>query len=91
VVPNGYSALSLLQTTIEVDVLVTDYSMPVMDGVTLTEQALELKSDLQVIMLTTYPTKQIKERALKAGAKICISKQGGLDILLQNIRMALKG
>ena len=53
---SGYRALRLLEDGIEVDVLVTDFAMPGMTGVELAQEALVLRPNLQVLLITGYDT-----------------------------------
>lgn len=50
---SGRKALEILQNE-EVDLLITDFSMPKMNGAELTEQAKRLKPDLKVIVASGY-------------------------------------
>jgi PAS domain S-box-containing protein len=53
---SGYRALRLLEDGLEVDALVTDFAMPGMTGVELAQEALALRRDLQVLLITGYDT-----------------------------------
>jgi len=54
VAQGGAEALALLDAGEPVDVLVSDYAMPGMDGVTLIRRAQELRRDLPSVILTGY-------------------------------------
>ena len=49
-------ALRLLQSGIEVDLLVTDYLMPAMNGVDLAVQVHSMAPELPVLLITGYST-----------------------------------
>ena len=51
---NGEDALSLLRTATPIDILVTDLSMPGMNGLALIQEAQRLRSRLPAILLTGY-------------------------------------
>jgi signal transduction histidine kinase len=53
---SGYHALELLQRGLDIKVLVTDYAMPGMSGVELAQEALALRPDLRVLLITGYAT-----------------------------------
>ena len=53
---SGYRALRLLEDGLEFDALVTDFAMPGMTGVELAQEALALRPDLQVLLITGYDT-----------------------------------
>jgi PAS domain S-box-containing protein len=52
--PSGAAALALLDANEPVDVLVTDYAMPGMDGLSLIRQARERRPGLACLILTGY-------------------------------------
>ena len=85
-VSNGNDVLTILNSGFEAEVLLTDYYMPVIDGLELIRQALSIRPSLKVIMLSTHPMKSLKEKALAAGAKACLDKKGDLRELLAAIR-----
>ena len=53
---SGYRALRLIEDGLEFDALVTDFAMPGMTGVELAQEALALRPDLQVLLITGYDT-----------------------------------
>ena len=53
---SGAEALRLLRAGIEVDLLITDFLMPGMNGVALIEHAAALVPDLKVLLITGYST-----------------------------------
>lgn len=51
---SGREALQVLQAHPEIDALITDYSMPLMNGVQLAEAARQLRPGLPVLLATGY-------------------------------------
>ncbi len=73
---NGEQALSVLSENMPVDVVLLDWNMPVMDGITFLRQARtkpEYK-DVKIIMCTSESEKERVVEALKAGANNYIVK-----------------
>ena len=64
---NGKEALELV-TTMKPDVLFTDISMPVMDGIELVRQAREVDGDLLIVILSGYDSFSYAQQAMKYGA-----------------------
>jgi two-component system KDP operon response regulator KdpE len=71
------------------DLVVTDLSMPNMDGLALCRK-LRLISHLPIIVLSVRGEERIKVEALDAGADDYVMKPFGMDELLARIRAALR-
>jgi two-component system KDP operon response regulator KdpE len=71
------------------DLVVTDLSMPNMDGLELCRN-LRAISSLPIIVLSVRGEERTKVRALDAGADDYVSKPFGMDELLARIRAALR-
>lgn len=71
------------------DLLITDLSMPGMDGLELTRR-LRRQHQLPIIVLSVKGEEQTKVSALDAGADDYITKPFGIDELLARIRAALR-
>ncbi len=71
------------------DLVVTDLSMPNMDGLQLCRK-LRLISQLPIIVLSVRGEERIKVEALDAGADDYVMKPFGMDELLARIRAALR-
>jgi two-component system response regulator AtoC len=69
--PSAAEALTLLDG---VDAVVTDYSMPAMDGVQLLKSIRDRDESLPVILLTAHGSERIAVRAMKAGAYEYVTK-----------------
>lgn len=70
---SGDEAYELLKTT-DVDIVITDFSMPGISGLRLIERALARKPELKIIMCSMHSSLHIIHLALKLGAKGFVSK-----------------
>ncbi len=85
---NGQEALKIMENK-AFDIVVSDLSMPVMDGFELLKAIKEREYDTDVLMLTAYGTVEKAVEAMKAGAYTYVTK--GMDpaellIEIRNIR-----
>jgi two-component system, NtrC family, response regulator AtoC len=71
-----------------VDVAISDYSMPDMDGIQLLERLAAFDSTLPVIMVTAHGSERLAVRALKQGAYDYLTKPFDNDELLYSIERA---
>ncbi len=67
------------------NVVVMDYKMPGMDGLSATRRIRELAPGAAVILYTAYLDDTIEEAAREAGAALCIGKVEGLEQLERQI------
>ncbi|MFO7973516.1 MAG: sigma-54 dependent transcriptional regulator [Candidatus Hydrogenedentota bacterium] len=72
------------------DLLLTDLRMPEMDGLDLLREALRIRSDLSVVVMTAYATVQTAVTAMKEGASDYLAKPFDKDELLVVIDKALE-
>ncbi len=86
VASNGEEALALLRDGLSTDIILTDLNMPGVNGMELIWQGMAFNDSLRFIILTLHPLIAIKGRALAAGARDCLSKDGEIDDLLTAIR-----
>lgn len=70
---NGASALERIQKE-HIDLLLTDISMPAMDGITLAMKARELQSDIHIIIVTGYADFSYAQGAIQASVDDYILK-----------------
>ncbi|WP_379627852.1 response regulator [Pseudonocardia sp. GCM10023141] len=70
------------------DVIVMDLQMPVMNGADATSQILSDHPEIVIIILTASPRCSLAERALRAGARHCLSKSAPYTLLFDAIREA---
>ncbi len=70
---NGHSALCKLRAT-EFDIVISDISMPKMDGLRLLAEIKRNHPDTAVILISGYPEEYCDNDVLKAGADCYITK-----------------
>src|SRR5216684_1700476 len=75
----AHSAKEALAKLDGVDGVVTDYSMPDMDGVQLVQAVHERDESLPVVMLTAHGSERIAVRAMKSGAYEYVTKPFDID------------
>ena len=83
---NATDALKILHSTPPVDLVITDYAMPGMDGISLLEEIRKENCDLPVIMMTAFGDKQIVVRALREHCNGYIEKPFTLLQLMAEIQ-----
>jgi DNA-binding NtrC family response regulator len=86
----AHSANEALARLDGVDAVVTDYSMPEMDGVQLVQAIHERDDSLPVVMLTAHGSERIAVRAMKSGAYEYVTKPFDIDELGLVIDRALE-
>ena len=84
---SGKEALTKVE---DVDSVVTDYSMPEMDGVQLLQAIRERDESLPVIMMTAHGSERIAVRAMKGGAYEYVTKPFDIDEIALVINRALE-
>jgi two-component system, chemotaxis family, chemotaxis protein CheY len=67
------------------NVVVMDYKMPDMDGITATKKVRELSPGVGVILYTAYLDQELEDKAREAGAALCLGKVEGLEQLERRI------
>ena len=74
------------------DWVLMDIKMEKMNGIVATRKLIEKFPDAKVIMITNYPTEDLKEDAKKAGAIEFIDKENllSLDSIIKNFSARLK-
>ena len=75
-VAHGEEALSMLNTSSDISLVITDYNMPVMDGLELTQEIRKkyTKSELGILALSSNTDQEINAMFLKKGANDYIKK-----------------
>jgi signal transduction histidine kinase len=86
---SGEEALELLQRE-SFDLLATDIKMPGMSGLELMRQAVALRADLAVIVITGMGTFDVAVDTLRAGAHDFLAKPFGADELTRAVEYALE-
>jgi len=69
VAADGLSALRLLRTNLDVDIVLLDVDMPTMDGIDTARIITDEFPELAIVMLTAFRQDSFLERALSAGAR----------------------
>jgi len=87
---NGAEAVELIRKH-HPDVCVLDIEMPVMSGIEVEEKLRELNHPCQVIMLTTFAKSGYFQRAIKAGVRGYLLKDGPSSELADAIRKVAAG
>ncbi|MFL5313434.1 MAG: sigma-54-dependent transcriptional regulator [Myxococcales bacterium] len=86
----AHSAKEALAKLDGVDGVVTDYSMPDMDGVQLVQAVHDRDESLPVVMLTAHGSERIAVRAMKSGAYEYVTKPFDIDEISLVIDRALE-
>src|SRR6266508_5830314 len=84
---SGAEALDLVDRA---DAVVTDFSMPEMDGMELLRAVHERDESLPVILLTAHGSERLAVRAIKAGAYEYVTKPFDVDEMLVALGRALE-
>jgi two-component system, OmpR family, KDP operon response regulator KdpE len=85
---DGVAALEMFND-LGADLVITDLSMPDMDGIALCKQ-LRKFSSVPIIVLSVKGDEKIKVEALDAGADDYVTKPFGMEELLARVRAALR-
>lgn len=81
----------ILSRTEEIDVVITDYQMPLISGSDVCRTVKAKSERIKVILFTNYDTDLVRELCLKAGADNFFYKNAGYDELYDAIRTAHSG
>ncbi|MGF1922851.1 MAG: response regulator [Bacteroidia bacterium] len=87
---SGDFALAFLKQQ-DVDLLITDYSMPDMDGLTLVKRARQIKPDLKVIVLSMHDEVVMIREMLAAGVDGYVLKKYAQQELVNAIQTVVDG
>lgn len=78
---NGTEALVILKSSL-VTLMLTDYNMPGMDGLTLSEEALKTVPGLRVVMVTGDPVTSLYPKAEQLGIAAVLRKPFDIEDVL---------
>ncbi|GAB1463176.1 response regulator [Pedobacter sp.] len=87
---SGNFALAYLKQN-DVDMMITDYSMPDMDGLTLVKQAKALRPDLKILVLSMHDEAAMIKDMLNAGVDGYVLKKYAQQELLSAIHAVANG
>ena len=82
---NGMEAVRLVGR-LNPDILMTDVRMPLMDGITASEQVKALYPNTKVILLTTFDDDEVMRSGFQAGAGAFLLKNTAPDDLVKGIK-----
>ena len=74
---NGREAITLAERS-DPNVIIMDYKMPDMDGITATRRIHAAHPQIPVILYTAYLDDMLLERAAEAGVSLCVGKVEGI-------------
>lgn len=87
---NGKEALQIIENN-DFDVILTDISMPVLDGIGLTAEIMKIKPQLRVIALTMMDESRYIKQMLRAGASGYLLKNCSYDEITTAIDTVMSG
>lgn len=89
-VQDGYALLSAVER-LSPDVIVSDISMPGLDGITAAAQIVRRHPAARIVFVTVACDPLLMERGFEAGALGYVMKREASDELLPAVRSALRG
>jgi DNA-binding NtrC family response regulator len=87
---SGQEALGLLGRHPKIDLVLTDYAMPQMNGIELLQKIRQIDKALPVIMMTAYGDKDLVVEAMHHHCNGFIDKPFDMDELLEEINTSIK-
>ena len=81
---SGQAALDVIDEA-DPDIVVVDYKMPGMDGLTTARKIRERRASQVMILYTAYIDETLEQAAADAGISLCIGKVDGLSSLEREI------
>ena len=89
--PDGQSALSVVDDGTKVDLVITDYRMPVMDGLEFVTSLKQVQPSIPVIMLTAYGAVETYLKSLSLGVFEYVNKPVKAKELGRIVKAAIDG
>jgi DNA-binding NarL/FixJ family response regulator len=90
VVADGHALLCEAEA-LRPDVVITDISMPGLDGITAMERLLACQPDSRIVLVTVHDDPELIERGYAAGALAYVVKRTAPRDLVPAVRAALRG
>ena len=87
---NGMEVLKILESK-KANIVITDISMPGMDGIELTEKLQKDYPAIKVIVFTMYMENWFVEQLIQNGAKAFVSKSSKINELIEAVRNVNEG
>ena len=75
----------------QIDLVITDMTMPHMTGDRLAEEILKIRPDMPIILCTGYSQRMSEERAQELGIRKYIEKPIEMENLARSVREVLDG
>lgn len=88
---HGQQIVDMLMGGMEIDVLLTDLSMPVMDGIQLTKTVGDKFPNVKVVLLTVMEEEEHIQQAFQAGIKSYVFKTADPQELVYAVRQVANG
>jgi len=88
---NGHELLSLIESGVKADLILSDIAMPEMDGIEMLNALRAKGNAIPVVLLSVLDDEQFSSKAFLAGANAYLSKSIELDELLFCIAQVRKG
>jgi len=85
---DGYEALEYIKSQ-SFDLIVTDYKMAGLDGLTLLEEIKRIQPDARVVLMTAYGSDEVEARARRLNAYRYLAKPLEMDDFRQMVQEAL--
>lgn len=83
---NGKEAVDIVESGIEISLVLMDIKMPVMDGYEATAILKKMRPAIPIVALTAFAFESDKEKAVKAGCDDYLSKPVKKDLLIEMIK-----
>lgn len=88
---DGLKAIELLKQGLNTDIVLADLNMPEMGGIELTEELQNLFPLIKVIILTMHTRTEFVDKALAAGAKGYLLKDGDFNDIYLGLKKVYNG